>query len=157
MAFRKIPRAGQREMPLHCWIYGHCCFPVGQLCAVAIHQEQLPFLTSICPIVSWYSLSLVLKKDSVSWIKFPRFSSCRGERTQKISKEIKKFRRELKILFSLPGNAGYCAPSCTDFLKTLFHTLGTFFFSLEYQENTFLCHDHSSGHTKERADQGSSN
>lgn len=87
MAFRKIPRARQREMPLHSWIYGHSCFPLGQPraqhCAVAIHQEQFPFLTSICPIVSWYSLSLVLKKDSVSWIKFPRFSSCRGKEDTK--------------------------------------------------------------------------
>lgn len=50
---------------------------------VPIHQEQFPLLTSICPIVSWYSLSLVLKKDSVSWIKFPRFSSCRGKEDTK--------------------------------------------------------------------------
>lgn len=39
-------------------------------------------LTSIWPIVSWYSLSLVLKKDSVSWIKLPKFSSCCGHRTK---------------------------------------------------------------------------
>lgn len=33
-------------------------------------------------MVSWYSLSLVLKKDSVSWIKLPRFSSCWGNRKE---------------------------------------------------------------------------
>lgn len=52
-----------------------------------IYMIMNHFLTSICPIVSWYSLSLVLKKDSVSWIKFPRFSSWWEIRTQRISKK----------------------------------------------------------------------
>lgn len=70
---------------VHVYVWpGHCtCF-----CPLAIiYMIMNHFLTSICPIVSWYSLSLVLKKDSVSWIKFPRFSSWWEIGTQRISKK----------------------------------------------------------------------
>lgn len=36
-------------------------------------------------MVSWYSLSLVLKNDSVSWIKLPKFSSCWGHRRDSLA------------------------------------------------------------------------
>ena len=86
------------------------------------------FLTSICPIVSWYSLSLVLKKDSVSWIKFPRFSSCRGKDTNNYQETNMEFSSRLKtFLFNFPQKCR--------FLCSFMQTFGGFCFCLFFYKS----------------------